>query len=109
METSKTLKFTISTCRLCRYYRPVGRRGGLCCQLNVPVQSNWKACSLAISPFSTSWESIEAIWQSEQFMVEETVSKKYSSSSSLEDPHQQVRLNKCSLNPEKLDAQPLLV
>lgn len=54
-----------SACRHCRYYLPEGRRGGQCQQLSVPVQSQWKACSLAVSPFESSWENIEELplWQ----------------------------------------------
>lgn len=46
-------------CRHCRHYTPEGRRGGLCQQLNVPVQSHWQACTLALPPFAPSWEGIE--------------------------------------------------
>jgi hypothetical protein len=54
-----------SACRHCRHYMPEGRRGGLCQQLSVPVQGQWKACSLAVSPFGSSLENIEEIplWQ----------------------------------------------
>ncbi|HTL89331.1 MAG TPA: hypothetical protein VL134_08010 [Leptolyngbya sp.] len=44
-----------SACRHCRFYSPEGRRGGTCSQLNVTVQSSWKACSLATSVFEPSW------------------------------------------------------
>ena len=55
-------------CRHCRYYIPQGRRGGHCQQLNVTVQSGWKACSLSIPPFSPAWENLEEImrWQHKQ-------------------------------------------
>lgn len=46
-----------SRCGLCRFYVHEGRRGGQCSQLDVPVDSSWKACSLAVSPFSTSVEA----------------------------------------------------
>lgn len=54
-----------SACRHCRHYMPEGRRGGVCQQLSVPVQGQWKACSLAVSPFGSSWENIEelSLWQ----------------------------------------------
>lgn len=54
-----------SACRHCRHYTPEGRRGGVCDLLSVQVQSQWKACSLAVSPFGQSWENIEEIelWQ----------------------------------------------
>ncbi|MGB3237745.1 MAG: hypothetical protein WBB29_05580 [Geitlerinemataceae cyanobacterium] len=56
MNTSNRL---ISACRSCRYYSPEGRRGGQCQKLSVPVQSSWKACSLAFPPFAPSWEHFE--------------------------------------------------
>ncbi|MBE9095526.1 hypothetical protein [Tychonema sp. LEGE 07203] len=48
-----------SACRHCRHYTPEGRRGGVCDLLSVPVQSQWKACALAVSPFEPYWENIE--------------------------------------------------
>ena len=54
-----SLKGGISRCGLCRFYAHEGRRGGLCSQLNAPVQSKWTACSLGVSPFEKveSWGS----------------------------------------------------
>lgn len=68
MNTSLT-----SACRLCRHYTPEGRRGGVCQQLSVPVQSHWKACSLAVAPFGPSWENLEEIslWQEQTAIVPE--------------------------------------
>ena len=62
-----------TACRHCRHYMPEGRRGGLCQQLSVPVQSHWKACSLAVSPFGPSWEKIEEIslWQEQTATLRE--------------------------------------
>ncbi len=57
----KTANFLTSSCRYCRYYHPEGRRGGMCQQLGVPVQSGWKACALAARPFSAPWESLEEV------------------------------------------------
>lgn len=62
-----------STCRLCRYYQPVGRRGGTCQLLSVPVRGSWKACSLAIQPFTTSW-ALEELLQDEKLIFEKTFS-----------------------------------
>jgi hypothetical protein len=45
----------VSACRHCQNYVPQGRRGGQCCQLGVLVHGAWKACSLAIPPFSPAW------------------------------------------------------
>ncbi|MEG4576566.1 hypothetical protein QUA56_28400 [Microcoleus sp. N3A4] len=68
MKTSLT-----SACRHCRHYSPEGRRGGVCDLLSVPVQSQWKACSLAVSPFGASWENIEEIglWQEQTLTLPE--------------------------------------
>lgn len=58
----KPINFLTSACRYCRYYKPEGRRGGMCQQLSAPVQASWKACSLAIPPFAPSWETLEDAW-----------------------------------------------
>ena len=50
-----------SACRYCRFYKSQGRRGGTCEQLNVPVEANWKSCSLALPPFISAWESLDEI------------------------------------------------
>jgi hypothetical protein len=62
-----------SACRHCRHYTPEGRRGGICALLSVPVQSQWKACSLAVSPFGQSWENIAEIglWQEQTVTLSE--------------------------------------
>jgi hypothetical protein len=69
----KTANFAISACRYCRYYNSQGRRGGVCEQLGVPVQANWKACALAVTPFAPPWDSIEEI-----MLRENTLALKYS-------------------------------
>jgi len=68
MQTSLT-----SACGHCRHYTPEGRRGGVCALLGGFVQSHWKACSLAISPFGTSWENIEEIglWPEQTLTLQE--------------------------------------
>jgi hypothetical protein len=68
MQTSLT-----SACGHCRHYTPEGRRGGVCALLGGFVQSHWKACSLAISPFVASWENIEQIglWQEQTLTLQE--------------------------------------
>ncbi len=64
-KNMKHVKLLTSACRYCQYYKPEGRRGGLCQQLGAPVQGSWKACSLAIPPFAPSWESLpEDVWMS---------------------------------------------
>jgi len=50
-----------SACRYCRYYCPEGRRGGMCSQLGVQVQANWKSCSFAVPPFMNSWDKLQEI------------------------------------------------
>ena len=57
----KRIKFCTSSCRYCRYYKPEGLRGGICNRLEVPVESSWKACSLAIPPFTCTLQTIEKI------------------------------------------------
>ena len=54
-----SLKGGISRCGLCRFYAHEGRRGGLCSQLNAPVDSKWTACRLGVSPFekAESWKN----------------------------------------------------
>ncbi len=59
----KETQFSTSNCRHCRFYQPEGRRGGSCQILGVPVQSRWKACTLSLSPFSTTLEKLEDIFQ----------------------------------------------
>ncbi|MEA5580952.1 hypothetical protein VB620_06310 [Nodularia harveyana UHCC-0300] len=58
----KPIKFLTSACKYCRHYQPEGRRGGMCQQLGSPVQAGWKACSLALPPFVSSWETLEDAW-----------------------------------------------
>lgn len=50
-----------SSCRHCSFYRPEGRRGGVCQKLSVPVNSNWEACPLACSPFPNNLKKLEEI------------------------------------------------
>ena len=57
------INFSASTCRFCRFYQPEGRRGGACQMLGVPVESSWKACALAASPFETTLKKLEDIFQ----------------------------------------------
>ncbi|MEM9945948.1 MAG: hypothetical protein AAF810_07775 [Cyanobacteria bacterium P01_D01_bin.36] len=54
-------KCGITRCGLCRFYSHEGRRGGLCSQLNVNVDSSWKACCLGDAPFPGSSESTAGI------------------------------------------------
>ena len=57
----KTPKFLTSACRYCRYYKPEGRRGGMCQLLGVQVQASWKACHVAIPTFKPAWSSLEVV------------------------------------------------
>lgn len=57
----KTLNCSVSACRYCQYYNPIGRRGGTCNVLNVSVQGEWKACRLASEQFPLSLKTSEAI------------------------------------------------
>ena len=69
-----TLNFSTSVCRHCRYYQVEGRRGGMCEQLSVPVRGGWKACSLALPAFASSWEKISLIWEENAFGIKESLS-----------------------------------
>jgi len=61
----------ISACRHCQNYVPQGRRGGQCRQLDVLVHGAWKACSLAIPPFSSRWHLDDVVlWTQESFEQE---------------------------------------
>ncbi|MDX2097511.1 MAG: hypothetical protein SFW36_07010 [Leptolyngbyaceae cyanobacterium bins.59] len=72
MKASNSLN---SSCRHCRFYVPEGRRGGTCQQLDVPVQSCWKACSLSLPPFAPSWEAMEReqFWGDEVLVLQEII------------------------------------
>jgi hypothetical protein len=61
----------ISSCRHCLFYESLGRRGGQCHQLGVPVQSHWKTCSLAAPPFIPAWERLEPLVALSQMAIEE--------------------------------------
>lgn len=65
----KTAHYITSSCRYCRYYQAEGRRGGICHQLGVPVQGEWKACVLASHPFSTAWDQIEDLMRLENALA----------------------------------------
>jgi hypothetical protein len=58
-----------SACRYCRFYRPEGLHRGACQQLSVSVNSDWKACQLALPAFASTWENAEELatanWQVE--------------------------------------------
>ncbi|MEO0489592.1 MAG: hypothetical protein AAF215_04565 [Cyanobacteria bacterium P01_A01_bin.123] len=63
----KPIQLGASRCCRCQFYTPEGRRGGACSQLGVSVHGSWKACSLAIPPFSTSLPELTQIdfWPNE--------------------------------------------
>ena len=73
----KTTNAASLACRHCRFYLPEGRRGGNCQRLGAPVQSNWKACTLALPPFAPSWENIDNImvWPQHTVQLEATLQK----------------------------------
>ncbi len=56
----KNVPPSVSLCRSCRNYSPMGRRGGECQRLDIPVQSGWKACSLAI-PALSKWKDWDLV------------------------------------------------
>lgn len=73
----KTANAASLACRHCRFYLPEGRRGGNCERLSAPVQSHWKACTLALPPFAPSWENIDNImvWPQHKIQLEATLQK----------------------------------
>lgn len=102
----KTVNFPTTACRVCRFYQPEGRRGGTCEQLGVPVRASWKACSLALPPFTSSWEKMEAIWQDDNQLIE-ALSAKSSLGSSVPDSAQEALPSNCS--QEKLTLERVFV
>ncbi len=100
----KTLNFPTSACRVCRYYRPEGRRGGTCQQLGVPVSANWKACALALPPFAPSWERMETILHDERLVLKEALSVNTSLGGSKPNLGEEKSLS----TPEKLTADTVL-
>ncbi|MBV8884239.1 MAG: hypothetical protein JO235_09620 [Chroococcidiopsidaceae cyanobacterium CP_BM_RX_35] len=51
-KSSPSVKSYPSTCRYCRFYKPEGRRGGHCQQIEALVHGSWRACTLALPPFA---------------------------------------------------------
>lgn len=102
----KTINFPTSACRVCRFYRPEGRRGGTCQQLSVPVSASWKACSLALPPFAPSWEQkIEEIWPKDERRLKEALCVNYS----IDDAQPDLSEEKSRSLPKKLKADMVLV
>jgi hypothetical protein len=102
----KTLNFSTSACRVCRYFQPEGRRGGVCQQLSVPVRASWKACSLALPPFAPSWESIQGIWHKDKQMLKHALAVDYALDCSRPSVLEQ---KNSSTSSEELTAEILLV
>jgi hypothetical protein len=87
----KNTYFLTSACRYCRHYEPEGRRGGTCQKLGVQVQSEWKACVLALPPFATTWENLEEI-----VLLEHSLALKCSSGvSSIENLEEEMGIAHC--------------
>lgn len=64
------------TCRFCRHYEPVGRRGGSCQKLQASVEATWSACTLAVPAFfNRDWESPTEIANSIPAQVNATASQ----------------------------------
>lgn len=55
----KTLNPPVSACKYCKYYKPIGRRGGSCEMLGVSVRAAWKGCHLGTPQFAAEPESYE--------------------------------------------------
>jgi hypothetical protein len=63
------------TCRFCRHYDPIGRRGGSCQKLQASVEATWAACTLAVPAFNRDWESPTEIANSIPAQVNATASQ----------------------------------
>ena len=63
MNEIEEIDISTSVCRYCRFYQPEGRRAGSCQKLGVQVDSKWKACTFASSPFKTTVTKLEEIFQ----------------------------------------------
>ncbi|MBW4651152.1 MAG: hypothetical protein KME06_21045 [Kastovskya adunca ATA6-11-RM4] len=102
----KTSNFLTSACRLCRYYKPEGRRGGMCQQLGAPVRGSWNACKLALPAFAPSWETIEEVlvWQNEKLKLSKTFT-----TTDLDRSHVERVVRKNSLTTENQSADAILV
>lgn len=57
----KTAKGYTSACRYCHCYQIQGRRGGICKQLGVMVQPQWKSCKFAKPIFDSNGNNLEEI------------------------------------------------
>ncbi|MEC4804683.1 MAG: hypothetical protein SAJ72_10545 [Jaaginema sp. PMC 1080.18] len=65
----KPANFSTSTCRLCNYYTPEGRRGGVCRQLGVEVRGCWRACCLGTPAFTKTISLRQEITRLEQSLT----------------------------------------
>ncbi|MEM7591481.1 MAG: hypothetical protein AAF383_08165 [Cyanobacteria bacterium P01_A01_bin.83] len=92
------INFSTSACRYCRFYEPHGRRGGDCQMLGVSVQSNWKACALASSPFKTTLTKLEDI-----FCLEPSIPLSSPDKLSFKTSHTQVQQSSNSIVVPKLE------
>ncbi len=54
----------ITSCKFCKHYDPIGRRGGSCQRLEVPVSGEWPSCSLAEAPFDFPGEGVSRFQRS---------------------------------------------
>lgn len=57
LTTPSTSSTRPSKCQFCQFYQHRGHQGGYCQKLSTPVQSHWRSCPLALSPFAPSWEA----------------------------------------------------
>lgn len=64
------------TCRFCRHYDPVGRRGGNCQKLQSSVEATWEACSLASPAFDREWETPAEIANAYNAQIANNVERK---------------------------------
>jgi hypothetical protein len=67
----------------------------MCKQLSAPVRGSWKACSLALSPFASAWERIEAIWEDEALGIKDTLAVSCSLATSESDLSEESSFSTC--------------
>jgi hypothetical protein len=57
MKPRNQIFVSVEACRFCRYFDPIGRRGGDCEKLQAHVEADWVSCALAMPAFQSYLES----------------------------------------------------
>ena len=59
LVTSDRRCTSTSKCAFCCHYKDPRGSVGHCQLLSAPVRGGWKSCTLAVPPFTPSWEQVE--------------------------------------------------